>query len=164
MKMRCFYCFEVTYDRDLSSLQTNSYYGPVIEEDEEYIVIENHAENSTIFHNPHFGKRTTGKSIFDSPSAILSPNQRLIPVYNRYIVGDGGSLEYVMGFFFDKSEKKEADKAARICKIACLSEYRLEVKRRIEELQASLSWTTKLINKKMSKFGDNRLFPHKFAF
>lgn len=144
--MRCFYCFEVSYDEDLEYPQINSYYGPVIKEDKEYVVIENHAENSTIFYNSHFGKIGMGEAIFDSPSAVLNAKQ-LTPHYNHFL-----DDEYMIGFFFEDTERELANKAAKICKMACLSKYRLEAKRMIDVLQDKIRWTSKLTNRKMNRF------------
>ena len=154
--MRCFFCFQVSYDKDhLDSPEINSYYGPVIKEDKEYVVIENHAENSTIFHNSHFGKIGMGKAIFDSPSDVINANQlkQLNPHYNSFPVDDEEILEvYMIGFFFEDNEGIVKHIAAKLCKKACLNEYQQEAKRKIEELQENLSWTKKLMNRKMNKF------------
>ena len=150
--MRCFYCFEVNFDQDLESPRINSYYGPVIKEDKEYVVIQNHAENSTIFHNSHFGKIGMGKAIYDSPIDVINATQ-LTHHYHRVPVNENETFEvYMMGFFFESTERTLANKAAKLCKKACLSEYQSELKGKITELQRSLSWTKEVTKRKMKKF------------
>lgn len=150
--MRCFYCFEINFDQDLESPLINSYYGPVIKEDEKQVVIENHAENSTIFHNSHFGKIGLGRAIYNSPSDVINAHE-LTPYYNRFPVDENETLEvYMMGFFFESTERTLVNKAAKLCKKACLSNYQSELKRKIEDLQSSFSWTKEVINRKVNKF------------
>ena len=60
--MRCLFYFECSFDESLEKPMFNTYYGPVIKEDDKTVIIENNAENGNVNHKTHLSKIALGKA------------------------------------------------------------------------------------------------------
>lgn len=146
--MKCLYQFICTFDPTLSeSPFFKEIYGPVIKEDKHIVWIENHGNNSSIFHNVGIGK---GRAIFSSPFDVLNEKE-LTPSFISYPTDDNEvNHEYMLSFFFE--DDVNIVFAARKCKEACMKEYKRALQEKIDELTSQLKYTDEILLSKMNKF------------
>lgn len=154
--MRCLFYFECSFDESLENPMFNTYYGPVIKENDRTVAIANHAENKTVFYHAHFGKIGLGKALFDSPSDLINAKE-LKPRYETehhetgYYEDSERRESYALAFFYEDTELVRL-LAAKYCKAACMKEYQRLLKEKIKSLTSELEYTDELKERSLIDF------------